>query len=68
MSKLSLKVPAELLERLRAIAAQKEITLEESALEAFAEYCETWEDFNRTVETLEAGEDERTVLRAVNEK
>jgi hypothetical protein len=68
MSKLSLTVPAELLERLRAIAAQKEITLEESALEAFAEYAETWEDFNRTVEIIETGEDERTVLRAVNEK
>ena len=45
MSKLSVTVPAELLERLRAIAAQKEITLEESALEAFAEYAETWELF-----------------------
>lgn len=68
MSKLSLTVPAELLERLRAIAAQKEITLEESALEAFAEYAETWEDFNRSLDQIEAGEDERTVLRAVNEK
>ncbi len=68
MSKLSLKVPAELLERLQAIAAQKEITLEESALEAFAEYAESWEDFNRNLEHLEAGEEEPTVLRAVNEK
>ena len=67
MSKLSLKVPAELLERLRAIAAQKEISLEDSALEALAEYAESWEDFNRTVEHLEAGEEERTVLRAANE-
>jgi predicted DNA-binding protein len=68
MSKLSLTVPAELLERLQAIAAQKEITLEEAALEAFAEYAETWEDFNRTLDHLEAGEEERTVLKAVNEK
>jgi hypothetical protein len=67
MSKLSLTVPAELLERLRVIAAQKEISLEDSALEALAEYAESWEDFNRTVEHLEAGEEERTVLRAVNE-
>lgn len=67
MSKLSLTVPAELLERLRAIAAQKEISLEDSALEALAEYTESWEDFNRTVEHLEAGEEERTVLRAANE-
>jgi DNA polymerase III gamma/tau subunit len=65
MSKLSLKVPAEMLERLRAIAAQKEISLEESALEAFAEYAECWEDFQRTLQSIEAGEEERTILRAV---
>ena len=68
MSKLSLTVPAELLERLQAIAAQKEITLEESALEAFSEYAQTWEDFNHDLERLEAGEEERAVLKAVNEK
>jgi hypothetical protein len=65
MSKLSLTVPAELLERLRAIATQKEISLEASALEAFSDYAELWEDFGRTVEHIEAGEEERTVLRAV---
>lgn len=67
MTELSLAVPAELLERLRAIAEQKEGSLEESAIEALTEYAEAWEDFNRAVEHLEAGTEERTVLRAVNE-
>ena len=67
MTELSLAVPAELLERLRSIAAQKESSLEESALEALTEYAESWEDFNRSVEQMEAGKEERTVLRAVNE-
>lgn len=67
MTELSLALPAELLERLRAIAAQKESSLEESALEALAEYADSWEDFNRTVEHMEAGKEERTVLRAVAE-
>ncbi len=67
MSKLSLAVPAELLERLRAIAAQKESSLEASAIEALTEYAESWEDFNRSIKHMESGGEERTVLRAVNE-
>jgi metal-responsive CopG/Arc/MetJ family transcriptional regulator len=67
MSKFSLSVPKELLDRLDAIARLKEISLEQAGLEALAEYAENWEDFNRTVEHLEAGEEERTVLRAVGE-
>ena len=67
MSKFSLSVPQELLDRLDAIARLKEISLEQAALEALADYAENWEDFNRTVEHLEAGEEERTVLRAVGE-
>lgn len=67
MKKFSLSVPPELLDRLGTIARQKEISLEAAALEAFAEYAENWEDFNRTLEHLEAGEEERTVLRAVGE-
>lgn len=67
MSKLSLSVPAELLTRLKAIAEHKEISVEDSALEALAEYVENWEDFNRTLEHIESGEEERTVLKAVGE-
>jgi len=67
MSKFSLSVPQELLDRLDAIARLKEISLEQAGLEALTEYVENWEDFNRTVEHLEAGEEERTVLRAVGE-
>jgi predicted transcriptional regulator len=67
MSKLSLTVPAELHTRLKAIAEQKEISVEAGALEALAEYVDNWEEFNRTLEHLESGEEERTVLRAANE-
>jgi hypothetical protein len=67
MSKLSLSLPAELLTRLTAIAEQKEVSLEDATLEALGEYVENWEDFNRTLEHLEAGEEERTVLKAANE-
>ena len=67
MKKLSLKVPADLQARLTAIALQKQISLEECAIEALADYVESWEDFNRTVDALDRGKEERTVLRAVNE-
>jgi len=67
MTELSLAVPAELLERLRAIAEQKESSVEESALEALAEYADSWDDFNRSVEHMESGKEERTVLRAAHE-
>lgn len=67
MTKFSLSVPQELLDRLDAIARLKEISLEQAGLEALADYVENWEDFNRTVEHLESGEEERTVLRAVGE-
>jgi len=67
MPKLTLSVPAELLVRLTAIADQKEISREDCALQALGDYVESWEDFHRTVERLEIGEEERTVLNAVNE-
>jgi predicted transcriptional regulator len=67
MTKMTLSLSPELLDRLTHIAEQKAVSLEESALEALLDYVESWEDFGRTVELLENGEEERTVLRAVNE-
>ena len=67
MTELSLALPAELLERLRAIAAQKESSLEDSAIEALTEYAESWEDFNRSVQHIESGAEERTVLSPAHE-
>ncbi len=67
MKKLSLKVPAELQARLTAIALQKDMSLEACAVEALTEYAESWEDFSRTIDALDHGKEERTVLRAVNE-
>jgi predicted DNA-binding protein len=67
MTNLSLSLPAELVDRLTAIAQHKETSLDDCALEALADYVEAWEDFNHTVDLLEKGEEERTVLRAASE-
>ena len=65
MSEMKLSLTPDLLDRLTAIAEDKELSLEECALQAIADYVESWEDFNRTVEAIEAGEEERTVLSAI---
>jgi len=67
MTKLSLSVPADLLARLKAVAELKELSREECAIEALADYVDSWEDFNRSVERLDVGEEERTVLGAASE-
>jgi hypothetical protein len=67
MTEITLSLTPELLARLTAIASDKELSLDECAIAALIDYVEAWEDFNRTVEALESGEEERTVLRAVNE-
>jgi predicted transcriptional regulator len=67
MTKLSLTLPPDLLDRLNAIADQKELSRQQCALEAIVDYVDSWEDFHRTVERLEIGEEERTVLSAASE-
>jgi len=67
MTDITLSLTAELLARLEAIAGEKELSLADCAQQALLDYVESWEDFSRTVHALEAGEEERTVLRAVNE-
>jgi len=67
MTEITLSLTPDLLERLTAIASEKELTLDECAQQALVDYIESWEDFSRTVKSIESGEEERTVLRAVNE-
>jgi predicted transcriptional regulator len=65
MTEIKLSLTPELLARLTAIAEEKELSLDECTLQAVMDYVESWEDFSRTVQAIEAGEEERTVLRAV---
>jgi predicted transcriptional regulator len=67
MTEITLSLTPELLERLTAIAGKKELSLGDCAEQALIDYIESWEDFSRTVRALDSGEEERTVLRAVNE-
>ena len=67
MTKITVSLSPELLGRLTLIAEKKALSLEDAAQEALLDYLESWEDFGRTVELLENGEEERTVLRAVND-
>ncbi|PKU23374.1 ribbon-helix-helix protein, CopG family [Telmatospirillum siberiense] len=54
-------------ERLEDISAQLGRTLEECAQTALTEFIENWDDYMRTVAELEKGDEERPVLRAVND-
>lgn len=64
---LSLKVPAQLYDRLKALAAKAEKSVDACLVQAVEEYVEHWEDYQRTCEALEAGADERVMLQVVNE-
>lgn len=67
MTDITLSLTPALLERLTVIAGEKGLSLGECAEAALLDYIESWEDFSRTVQALEGGEEERTVLRAVGE-
>jgi len=67
MTEIKLSLTPDLLDRLTVIAEEKELSVDECAHQALLDYIESWEDFSRTVDALESGEEERTVLRAVNE-
>jgi predicted DNA-binding protein len=67
MSDLVLSVAPELKERLEGLAAKMGRSVEACVELALVEFVEHWEDFTHTVEVLETGGEERTVLRAVND-
>lgn len=64
---LVLAVTPEMRERLKDISTQLGRTMEECALAALTEFVENWDDYMRTIAELEKGEEERPVLRAVND-
>jgi len=66
MTEVKISLTPELLERLTAIAGDQELSVEECAHQALLDYIESWEEFERSIDAIEAGEEERTVLKAVN--
>lgn len=52
-----LGVPLELDARLRNLAAQMNLSLEEVLIQAMTEFADNWEDHVRTVRNLNAGDD-----------
>ena len=67
MSELVLSLTPDMQERLAALAEKMERSVEDCAHMALSEFVENWEDYTRTIEELEAGEEERPALRAVND-
>lgn len=53
--------------RLEDISTQLGRTLEDCARQALIEFIDSWDDYMRTVAELEKGDEERPVLRAVND-
>lgn len=63
---LTLPLPEDLHRRLEALAARSGRGVEDCAVQAVAEYLDSWEDYHRAVDTLTKGE-RRPVLKAINE-
>lgn len=59
---LSLLLPTDLLDRLQALAKREEKPLAAVLLQAAEEFADRWEDYYQTCDTLEQGEDGRTML------
>jgi hypothetical protein len=64
---LMLALTPDMRESLESISTQLGRTIEECAQLALAEFIENWDDYMRTVAELEKGDEERPVLRAVND-
>ncbi|HIJ61271.1 MAG TPA: ribbon-helix-helix protein, CopG family [Rhodospirillaceae bacterium] len=67
MSDLVLTLTPEVRQRLDAMAEKIERSVEDCAQIALAEFLENWEGYLQTIEALKNGEEERPVLRAVND-
>jgi predicted DNA-binding protein len=64
---LMLALTPEIRERLEIISAHLDRTVEECVQLALTEFIGTWDDYMLTVSELEKGDEERPVLRAVND-
>lgn len=67
MTEIILSLTDALRDRLDRIAHERDLSFEQCIEEALLDYLENWEDFRRTLHSLDQGEEERTVLRAANE-
>jgi len=64
---LSRMVSADLLARLNALAERADRPVADCVRQAIAEFCETWEDYHKTMDSIILNEDERRSLRVVND-
>gem|GEM_PF-1149625 len=62
---MTAKVPQPLLDRLASLAERTGRTTDECLVQAIGEFCDTWEDYHRTVDQL-LREDAHRYLRVVN--
>ncbi len=64
---LMLTLAPETREKLQGISSQLGRSVEECVHLAIAEFVESWDDYMRTVAELESGDEQRPILRAVND-
>jgi predicted DNA-binding protein len=65
---LSSMVSPELLERLKSLSARSGRSLDDCVRQAVAEFCDTWEEYHDTVDSILRNEDARQrALRVVND-
>jgi len=64
---LMLALTPEKRDRLESISTQLGRTVEDCVQLALTEFIENWDDYLRTVAELEKGDEDRPVLRAVND-
>jgi hypothetical protein len=67
MTDLVLALAPTLRERLEAVALKMDRSVEDCVQLALTEFVDSWEDYVRTVADLEKGDEQRPVLRAVND-
>lgn len=65
-ARIEARIPESLLDRLTRLAERTDRSREECLIQAIGEFCDTWEDYHRTVDQL-VREDDRRFLRVVND-
>jgi predicted DNA-binding protein len=62
-----LTLPTEVWEKLQGIATELGCQVDDCARQAISEFLDNWDDYIRTVQELEMGEEQRPVLKAAND-
>ncbi|KAA5607500.1 ribbon-helix-helix protein, CopG family [Roseospira marina] len=65
-STLTTMVPPELLARVRTIAKRSDREFADCVRQAVTDFCETWELYHETVDSILRNDDERPCLRVAN--